>query len=63
MEIQLLIENSEERLTEDQVETLINIVTEHLPSHVEEEEEGENGEDDDNNEEVVNEQSDTQTEG
>ena len=52
----MLIENSEERLTEDQVETLINIVTEHLPSHVEEE-------DDDNNEEVVNEQSDTQTEG
>ena len=61
----MLIENSEERLTEDQVETLINIVTEHLPSHVEEEEEeeGENGEDDDNNEEAVNEQSDTQTEG
>ena len=60
----MLIENSEERLTEDQVETLINIVTEHLPSHVEEEEEeAENGEDDDNNEEAVNEQSDTQTEG
>lgn len=41
VEIQLLIENSEERLTEAQVERLLEIVADNLPSHVTESDEGE----------------------
>ena len=41
VEIQLLLENSEERFTEDQVEKLIQIVDECLPAPPEEEDENE----------------------
>ena len=41
VEIQLLIENSEERLTEAQVERLLEMVADNLPSHVTESDEGE----------------------
>ena len=41
VEIQLLIENSEERLTEAQVERLLEMVGDSLPSHVTESDEGE----------------------
>ena len=41
VEIQLLIENSEERLSEAQVETLLEMVADSLPSHVTESDEGE----------------------
>ena len=41
VEIQLLIENSEERLTEAQVESLLEMVADSLPSHVTESDEGE----------------------
>ena len=41
VEIQLLIENSEERLSEAQVEALLLLVAESLPSHITESDEGE----------------------
>ena len=47
VEIQLLIENSEERLTEAQVERLLEIVADSLPSHVTESDEGEEEEEGD----------------
>ena len=48
MEIQLLVDRSEERLTEDQVDALLEIVCQTLPNHIpeeveEEEEDGEEG--------------------
>ena len=50
VEIQLLVDRSEERLTEDQVDALLEIVCQTLPNHIpeeveeEEEEDGEEGE-------------------
>ena len=44
VEIQLLIENSEERLSEAQVEALLLLVAESLPSHITESDEGEEDE-------------------
>ena len=41
VEIQLLIENSEERLSEAQDEALLLLVAESLPSHITESDEGE----------------------
>jgi len=46
VEIQFLIENSEERLSEDQVESLLQLVTECLPSHCENDEEDHEEEED-----------------
>jgi len=52
VEIQLLIEDSEDRLSEEQVEEIIDIVMESLPGGEQEEEEEENGEQEgENNEE------------
>ena len=39
MEIQLLLDRSEERLTETQVDQLLEIVDQNLPNHIQEEEE------------------------
>ena len=47
VEIQLLIENSEERLTEAQVERLLEMVGDSLPSHGTESDEGEEEEEGD----------------
>ena len=45
VEIQLLLEGSEERLTESQVEDILEIVSQTLPNHIQEEEEEEEGDD------------------
>lgn len=39
VEIQLLLDRSEERLTETQVDQLLEIVDQNLPNHIQEEEE------------------------
>ena len=41
MEIQLLLERSEERLSESQVYDILEIVHHHLPNHIQEEDEEE----------------------
>ena len=41
VEIQLLLERSEERLSESQVYDILEIVHHHLPNHIQEEEEEE----------------------
>merc|ERR1712189_132996 len=51
VEIQFLIENSEERLSEDQVESLLQLVTESLPTHCENEGSDDDQEEDDDVEE------------
>ena len=45
VEIQLLLEGSEERLTESQVDDILEIVSQTLPNHIQEEEEEGEGED------------------
>ena len=46
MEIQLLLERSEERLSESQVYDILEIVHHHLPNHIQEEDEEEEQEED-----------------
>merc|ERR1711913_99137 len=47
VEIQLLLERSEERLSESQVYDILEIVTQHLPNHIQEEEDEEEEQEED----------------
>ena len=62
MEIQLLLERSEERLSESQVYDILEIVHRHLPNHIQEEEEDEDEEgqeDEEEEEDEMEEKKDT----